>query len=45
MALVVDEEFPVIDWPQIFDIEATPLAEALTETFKDPRYSEVVLEF
>ena len=44
-ALVVPDVFEVIDWPKIFDVRATPLAEALQETFQDPTYSSVVLEF
>jgi hypothetical protein len=37
--------FPVIDWPAIFDVPETPLDAALTETFRDPRYSQIVLDF
>jgi nucleoside-diphosphate-sugar epimerase len=44
-ALVIPEVFPVIDWPAIFDVRETPLEEALAETFLDPRYSRVVLDF
>ena len=44
-ALVVPEVFPVIDWPAIFGVPETPLETALTETFLDPRYSQVVLDF
>jgi nucleoside-diphosphate-sugar epimerase len=44
-ALVIPEEFEVIDWPTIFGVRATSLAEALTQTFQDPKYSGVVLEF
>ena len=44
-ALVIPETFEVIDWPAIFDIRATPLAEALRETFQHPVYSNVVLDF
>jgi len=44
-ALVIPEEFPVIDWPGIFGVRATPMHEALDETFGHPDYSEVVLEF
>lgn len=44
-ALVIPETFPVIDWPAIFDVEATPLRVALTETYLDPDYGRVVLEF
>lgn len=44
-ALVACDEFEVIDWPQIFDVQATPFASAINETFNDPTYSKVVLEF
>ena len=44
-ALVIPEVFEVIDWPKIFGVSATPLAEALRETFQDPTYSHVSLEF
>ena len=44
-ALVVPETFEVIDWPGIFGVRATPLSEALRETFRHPVYSRQVLEF
>ena len=44
-ALVAKDEFEVIDWPDIFGVSSTPFAEAINETFCDPRYSAVVLEF
>lgn len=44
-ALVIPEVFPVIDWPQIFGVAETPLKTALEETFLDPRYSGIVLDF
>ncbi len=44
-ALVVPDVFEVIDWPGIFGVKPTPLSEALRETFLDPTYSGVVLEF
>ena len=44
-ALVIPEIFEVIDWPSIFGVKATPIAEALRETFQHPVYSKVVLEF
>ena len=44
-ALVAHDEFEVIDWPTIFGIQATPFAQAVEETFNDPVYSSVVLEF
>ncbi len=35
-ALVIPETFEVIDWPAIFGVRATPIAEALRETFQHP---------
>jgi nucleoside-diphosphate-sugar epimerase len=44
-ALVIPEVFPIIDWPKIFGVAETPLREALAETFLDPRYAAVTLDF
>ncbi len=44
-ALVAHDEFEVIDWPAIFKVQATPFSQAIDETFNDPTYSKVVLEF
>ena len=44
-ALVARDEFEVIDWPAIFGVPCTPFARAIHETFNDPVYSNVVLEF
>ena len=44
-ALVTPESFEVIDWPGIFGVAATPLREAMMETFRDPRYAAVELAF
>ncbi len=44
-ALVAHDEFEVIDWPSEFGVSSTPFAQAIEETFKDPEYSQVVLEF
>lgn len=44
-ALVGKDEFEVIDWPGIFGVTYTPFTKAIDETFNDPRYSKVVLEF
>jgi nucleoside-diphosphate-sugar epimerase len=44
-ALVAPDEFEVIDWPGMFGVTPTPFAEAIEETFNDPRYGKVVLEF
>ena len=44
-ALIAKDEFEVIDWPSIFGVPYTPFKKAVDETFNDPRYSGVVLEF
>lgn len=44
-ALCADDIFDVIDWPAIFGVEPTPLAEAMDKTFRDPVHSPIVLEF
>ena len=44
-ALVIPEIFEVIDWPSVFGVKATALAEAFRQTFQDPVYSKVALEF
>lgn len=44
-ALSAKDEFEVIDWPGIFGVPYTPFKTAIDETFGDPRYSSVVLEF
>jgi nucleoside-diphosphate-sugar epimerase len=44
-ALVTPDLFPEIDWPGIFGVTRTPLNEALAETFLDPTYSTIVLDF
>lgn len=44
-ALSNKDEFEVIDWPDIFGVTCTPFDVALDETFNDPRYGGVVLEF
>lgn len=44
-ALSAKDEFEVIDWPGLFKVPCTPFKEAIAETFTDPRYSAVALEF
>jgi nucleoside-diphosphate-sugar epimerase len=44
-ALVAKDEFEVIDWPGIFNVPSTSFKDAIDETFNDPRYSSVVMEF
>jgi nucleoside-diphosphate-sugar epimerase len=44
-ALVIDEVFEDIDWEAIFEVRATPLDQAVRETFTHPIYSKVKLKF
>ena len=44
-ALSAKDAFEVIDWPGIFAVPCTPFAKAIDETFNDPTYSKVILEF
>ena len=44
-ALSAKDEFEVIDWPAIFGVKRTAFRDAVEETFNDPRYGRVVLEF
>jgi len=44
-ALVTPDVFEEIDWPKIFGVRATPLKDALAETFRHPVYSQIALEF
>jgi len=44
-ALSARDEFEVIDWPGIFGVPYTSFADAVDETFNDPTYGKVVLEF
>lgn len=44
-ALVIPEIFPVIDWPSIFCVKSTPLSEAIQETYLNPQYSGIILDF
>ena len=44
-ALVTPDIFEVIDWPGLFGIVPTPLETAFAETYGDPTYSAVILEF
>ncbi|WP_449414690.1 NAD-dependent epimerase/dehydratase family protein [Ochrobactrum teleogrylli] len=44
-ALVIPETFPEIDWPKEFAITATPLEQAVEETYLNKTYSTIVLDF
>ncbi len=44
-ALVAHDEFEVIDWPEIFGVTPTSFTKAINETYSDPAYSQIVLDF
>ena len=44
-ALTAGDEFEVIDWPGIFRVTPTPLADALRITYQDARYSQLEMPF
>lgn len=44
-ALTAGDEFEVIDWPGIFHVSATPLAEALRITHQDQRFAHLEMPF
>lgn len=44
-ALVTPDRFEVIPWDTLFGVRRTPFAEAIRETFTDPRYAHIVLQF
>ena len=44
-ALVADDEFEIIDWPDIFGVKSTPFRTAIEETFNHPEYSKINLKF
>ena len=44
-ALVIKEEFEVIDWPNCFNVPFTPFAAAIDETFNHPVNSKYELKF
>lgn len=44
-ALVADDEFELIPWWEIFEVEPTPFEDAMYETFNDPTYSKIILKF
>ncbi|NOT85681.1 MAG: NAD-dependent epimerase/dehydratase family protein [Methylococcaceae bacterium] len=44
-ALIAKDEFEVLDWPNIFGVPYTPFAKAIDETFNDPIYSTIEMEF
>jgi len=44
-ALTAKDDFELIPWWDIFNTPVTPFADAISETFCDKQYSEIVLEF
>ncbi len=44
-ALVSKDAFEVTDWPQRFGVPYTSFSKAIDETFQDPVYSKIILEF
>jgi nucleoside-diphosphate-sugar epimerase len=44
-ALTAGDEFELIPWWEIFDVESTPFKQAIDETFNHPEYSKVILDF
>jgi nucleoside-diphosphate-sugar epimerase len=44
-ALVIDEVFEDIDWERIFGVTATPLKQAIQQTFTHSVYSKIKLRF
>ncbi len=44
-ALVVKEEFEIINWPDIFGVVPTNTTKAINETFNDELYSKIILDF
>jgi nucleoside-diphosphate-sugar epimerase len=44
-ALTAGDEFDVIDWPGLFHVSATPLAEALRISYQDERFSGLEIPF
>ena len=44
-ALRAPDEFEVIDWPGIFDVEPSKFSDALDETFNHPVFSKIEMEF
>lgn len=44
-ALVAGDEFEVIPWGEIFNVEPTPFDKAIEMTFGDSKYSNIILKF
>ncbi len=44
-ALIAHDEFELIPWWEIFNVESTPFTQAIEETFLDKTWSQYVLKF
>jgi nucleoside-diphosphate-sugar epimerase len=44
-ALLANDEFELLNWPEIFAVVPTPFDNAIDSTFNNPIYSQVILEF
>jgi nucleoside-diphosphate-sugar epimerase len=44
-ALTAGDEFELIPWWEIFDVEPTEFRQAIFDTFNNPEYSKIILEF
>jgi nucleoside-diphosphate-sugar epimerase len=44
-ALTAGDEFELIPWWDIFDVESTSFAKAIDDTFNHPEYSKIILDF
>lgn len=44
-ALTAGDEFELIPWWEIFEVESTSFKQAIEETFNHPDYSKVILDF
>ena len=44
-ALTAGDQFEVIDWPSIFNVEQTSIEDALKITHNDPNYSNIEIPF
>ena len=44
-ALLANDEFELLDWPEIFSVTPTPFKDAIDTTFNHSVYSKVILDF
>lgn len=45
VALSADDEFQVINWPSIFNVQPTPFKNGIDETFNHPVFSKIDMRF